>query len=124
MISVDAHTDIGEITRALSMLGGKIKWSGPARKRGETIHLETVQVDEQHAASGLAGKGWMFADDDIPAAIDAAGLAEFVAAVARHDVMTAQALAARLFEHDSEVFAIDTALRQLLSPGCAHRSAA
>ena len=113
MISVDAHTDVGQIGKALRLLGGKISWSGPVKKRDTAVYLDAVKVDEQHAASGLAGKGWMFADDDIPATIDAAGLADFVTAIACHDVMTAQALAARLFEHDSEIFAIDTALRQL-----------
>lgn len=125
-IEIGADATPKMLLQAVSGHGGKITWLNGEPDEDIKIALEEVSIDEDDAVRAVRAEGYEFLWDgeDGSTAIDAAGLADFVTAVASHDVITAQALAARLFEHDSEVLAIDTALRQLLSPGYAHRRAA
>lgn len=111
-IYVDGIITIDEVIRALKMAGATVKFDGAAPSDDTRIGISRMEVDEYAAAGALGREGWRFADDEDPEPLDSAGLSDFVTAVATGDSLSAYALAARVFEHDRNLTAVEMTLRQ------------
>lgn len=111
-IYADGSITIDAVIQALEKAGAVVKFEGGVPAVGTMIDINMVKLDEEAVAQALAREGWMFADDEDPEPLDSAGLSDFVTAVATGDSLSAYALAARVFEHDRNLTAVETTLRQ------------